>query len=166
MAELPIMPLKTTSLLADTMHMTAEEFGVYCRLLFFMWGNGGKIVDDDSEMSAIGGVPIGKWRKIREKVLRPMTIIGGLVSQKRLTDTWINVQELRRKRALAADIRWNSKTDAKPMHMHSRSNATKTKTRIESSLTSTENEERSGSADDVPRLAASPELLATLRGRS
>lgn len=166
MAELPILPLKTTSLLADTMHMTAEEFGVYCRLLFFMWGNGGKIMDDDSEMASIGGVSIARWRKIKEKVLRPMTIIGGLVSQKRLTDTWINVQELRRKRALAADSRWNSKTDAKPMHMHSNSNATKTKIRIEPSLTSTENEEPSGLGNDAPRLAASPELIATLRGRS
>jgi uncharacterized protein YdaU (DUF1376 family) len=104
------MPLKTDALLADTMHMTAEEFGVYCRLLFVMWRHGGKLRDDDSEMASIGGVSVKRWYIIKEKVMRPMTVIGGLVSQKRLTDTWLNVQELRRKRAYAANARWKGAT--------------------------------------------------------
>jgi hypothetical protein len=35
-----------------------------------------------------------------------MTVAGGQISQKRLTDTWMQVQELRMKRALAAQVRW------------------------------------------------------------
>jgi len=43
---------------------------------------------------------------MKERVMRPMTIAGGQVSQKRLTDTWMRVQETRKKRALAAHTRW------------------------------------------------------------
>lgn len=136
MAELPIMPLKTDALLADTMHMSAEEFGVYCRLLFVMWRHGGKLRDDDSEMAAIAGVTGKRWLSIKEKVMRPMTALGGLVSQKRLTDTWMDVQELRRKRALASNTRWKNRPDAKPMQMDSNSNATKNQNHLDTSFLS------------------------------
>jgi uncharacterized protein YdaU (DUF1376 family) len=114
MAELPILPIKTDAILSDTMHLSAEEFGVYCRLLFVMWRQRGRLIDDDCEMAMIGGVPLERWREIKEKVMRPMTIAGGQVSQKRLTDTWMQVQDVRRKRALAAQVRWNGRL--KPKH--------------------------------------------------
>lgn len=132
MAELPILPLKTAALLADTMHMSPEEFGVYCRLLFVMWGNGGRLKNDDAEMAAIGGVTMKRWLAIKEKVMRPMIAIGGEVSQGRLTDTWMKVQELRRKRAEASEVRWSNKRGPRPMqlddHMPVIRNAIKTKT--------------------------------------
>lgn len=113
MAELPILPIKTDAILADTLHMTAEEFGVYCRLLFVMWRQRGRLIDDDRELALIGGVSLEHWREIKEKVMRPMTVAGGQISQKRLTDTWMQVQELRRKRALAAAARWNGHLKSK-----------------------------------------------------
>ena len=147
MAELPILPLKTDAILADTTHMNAEEFGAYCRLLFVMWRQGGKLREDDAEMALISGLPTARWRKIKEKVMRPMTTIGGLVSQKRLTDTWIQVQEVRRKRAEAAETRWTSKRGPKAMQMHvqvqSNSNANQTKRRIDTSL----DDKHSGNAE-------------------
>jgi uncharacterized protein YdaU (DUF1376 family) len=166
MAELPIMPLKTDALLADTTHMSAEEFGVYCRLLFVMWRHGGKLKDDDSELAIIGGVTARRWQAIKEKVMRPMTAIGGLVSQGRLTDTWIQVQELRKKRALAADVRWKGKPRPRVMQMHhhvdSNSNANQNQ-RIESSCTedrpSEVGEMQKGSSGD---LKISPQLAAIL----
>lgn len=103
MADLPIMPVKTDAILADTTHMSPEEFGVYCRLLFVMWRQEGKLPDDDSEMATIGGVTGARWRTIKEKVMRPMTVLGGVVTQKRLTDTWMKVQEKRRKLAGSGD---------------------------------------------------------------
>lgn len=109
MAELPILPIKTDAILSDTMHLSAEEFGVYCRLLFVMWRQRGKLIDDDAELAMIGGVTVERWRAIKDKVMRPMTVAGGKVSQKRLTDTWMQVQEIRRKRALAAQSRWNGR---------------------------------------------------------
>lgn len=167
MAELPILPIKTDALLADTTHMSAEEFGVYCRLLFVMWRHGAKLKDDDGEMAIIGGITLKRWMTIKEKVMRPMTVAGGLVSQGRLTDTWLNVQELRRKRALASDIRWKTKRHPNGMQMHdhveSNRNATKTKT-SKNTLLETEYEERVEGPGNG-NLAASPELLATLSRR-
>lgn len=106
MAELPIMPLKTDALLADTTHMTPEEFGVYVRILLAMWRHGAKLSDNPSELAIIGGVTVKKWNAIAEKVLRPMTQSGGFLSQKRLTTTWFEVQEMREKRVQAANKRW------------------------------------------------------------
>ena len=47
MAELPILPLKTDALLADTSHMSAAEFGAYCRILFVMWRHGARLPDNE-----------------------------------------------------------------------------------------------------------------------
>lgn len=158
------MPLKTDALLADTMHMSAEEFGVYCRLLFVMWRHGGKLKDDDSEMAAIGGVTAKKWLSLKEKVMRPMTAIGGLVSQGRLTDTWLNVQALRRKRVLAADVRWKGKKPANGMqmhdHVHSNRNATKNQNHLDSS--SFLSSEPRGEKEAAKETVISPELRAIL----
>jgi uncharacterized protein YdaU (DUF1376 family) len=163
------MPLKTDAILADTTHMTAEEFGVYCRLLFVMWRHGGKLKEDDGELALIGGVTTKRWQAIREKVMRPMTVIGGLVSQKRVTDTWDKVQTVRRTKALASDIRWRGKRDPPAMHMNnhmqSTCNPNQTKIREDSFLTEAarevfEEQERIG------RKVASPELQAILNGKT
>lgn len=133
MAELPILPLKTDALLADTSHMSAEEFGAYMRILLVMWRHGGKLMEDETELARIAGVDSKRWMKISERVLRPLTIAGGFISQKRLTDTWLQVQAIRKKRALAAESRWSSKRDANALHMdmqmHSKWNANQNQTR-------------------------------------
>jgi uncharacterized protein YdaU (DUF1376 family) len=107
MAELPVMPLKTDALIADTTHMSAEEMGVYVRLLVAMWRHGAQLPDDPRELARIGGVSLRRWNKISERVLRPMTMSGGILTQKRLTSTWLEVQQLRETRATAASKRWN-----------------------------------------------------------
>jgi len=139
MAELPILPLKTDALLADTSHMSAAEFGAYCRILFVMWRHGARLPDNEEELARIAGVPLSRWKKMAEKVRRPLTVAGGVLSQKRLTDTWLRVHEVRKKRALAAEARWSAKGDpprnrappgrAHAMHVQSTWNANQTKTR-------------------------------------
>lgn len=106
MAELPVLPLKVGDLLSDTTHMSAEEFGAYCRILFTMWRHGGRLADDAKELAHIAGVTPNRWKIIAERVRRPLTSVGGVLSQKRLTDTWLSVQDLRRTRAAAATRRW------------------------------------------------------------
>ena len=106
MAEFPILPLKTDALIADTTHMTPEEMGVYVRLLIAMWRHGSQVQDDPRELARIGGVTLRRWNQIKERVLRPMTVGGGRVSQKRLTSTWLEVQKLREARAVASLKRW------------------------------------------------------------
>lgn len=176
MAELPVLPLKTDALLADTTHMSPEEFGVYCRLLFVMWRQGARLVDDDTELATIGGVPLARWRKIKEKVMRPMTVGGGMVSQKRLTDTWMNVQEVRRKRAGAADRRWGNKPRADAMQMHNqmecRSNANQIPKVINTSLEDRPSDASGmqtdarpvGLAEDKTRFRLSGEALIAIGG--
>lgn len=101
MAELPILPLATDALLADTSHMSAEQFGAYVRLLLVAWRHGARLRNDPAELAQIAGVSPEHWREIAPVVLRPMTIAEGTISQKRLTKTFADVRELRRKRALA-----------------------------------------------------------------
>jgi len=108
MAELPVLPIKTDALISDTTHMTAEEMGVYVRLLVAMWRHGARLPDDPQELARIGGVSVRRWYRIRERVMRPMTvhISEGLISQKRLTSTWLEVHKLREIRTAAALKRW------------------------------------------------------------
>jgi uncharacterized protein YdaU (DUF1376 family) len=106
MAQLPIMPLKTDALIADTTHMTTEEFGAYVRLLIVMWRQGGRLPNDPKQLARIAGVAPQRWHFITENVMRPMTVTAETVSQKRLTSTWLDVQERRRKRVEAARKRW------------------------------------------------------------
>lgn len=118
MAELPIMPFKTDAFLADTSHMSAEELGAYTRVLLVMWRHGGMIPDDDRQLANIAGVPSVRWKKIAETIRRPLTAAGGMLSQKRLTDTWIDVQTVRKKRALASAKRWGNRSPPNGMQMH------------------------------------------------
>ena len=141
MAELPILPLNTGLLLGDTGHLSPEEFGAYCRILFTMWQHGGRLSDDDQELARIAGVYPRRWAKIKARVLRPITAGGGQLSQKRLSSTWLKVQELRRKKAKAANARWAPEARALEMHLHSIGSAIKTKINSSSFL---EDEEESG----------------------
>ena len=106
MAQLPILPLKVDAMLGDTNHLTAEEFGAYARILFTMWRHEAQIRDDPDELARIAGVSRKRWDAIGERVMRPTTRAGGIVSQKRLTATWMEVQALRQRRAAGGKIRW------------------------------------------------------------
>ena len=116
MAQLPILPLKIDALIGDTTHMTAEEFGAYCRILFTMWRHQARLVDDPNELARIAGVSRRRWASIAERVLRPTFAAGGIRSQKRLTDTWNDVKALRKKRAEAAVSRWGKPKYATKMN--------------------------------------------------
>jgi len=111
MAELPVLPIKTDALIADTTHMSAEEMGVYVRLLIAMWRHGAQLPDTPTELARIGGVTLPRWNQISERVMRPMTASGGIVTQKRLSSTWLDVQKMRARRSAAALKRWG-KSDA------------------------------------------------------
>jgi uncharacterized protein YdaU (DUF1376 family) len=170
MAELPILPLKTDALLADTAHMSPEEFGAYCRLLFTMWRHGARLTDDAVELSRIVGVTEKRWTAISERVLRPMTTGGGILSQKRLTSTWMEVQELRAKRADAAAKRWgrgNANGHANASAGKERgsgfSNANQNQTNKMNS--STEYAAAKGPSEEGSGLKASPALAALIAGK-
>src|SRR6266568_1440583 len=105
MAEFPILPLKTDALIADTQHLSTEEFGAYMRLLIAMWRNGAKLPNKPVELARIAGVSGRKWAAMSERVLRPMTGTVEEISQKRLTATKLDLEEIRRKRSFAAEVK-------------------------------------------------------------
>lgn len=109
MAELPFFPLDTGAFLSDTTHMSPEELGAYTRILLVMWRHGAKLPADDKELSRIAGITRARWGRIREKVTRPLSYENGFWTQKRLTETWRRVQEIRAKRALAGQARWRKR---------------------------------------------------------
>jgi uncharacterized protein YdaU (DUF1376 family) len=109
MAEHPTMPLDIPALLGDTEHMTAEQFGAYCRLLFAMWLHGGQLVDNEAELQRIVKYSTHLWKKNRAVILRPMTRRNGVLTQKRLTATWLEVQDKRNKAIQSARYRWAGK---------------------------------------------------------
>ena len=163
MAELPILPLKTDALLADTGHLSAEEFGAYCRILFTMWRQGARLPADPAELAHIAGVSLRRWRSISEKVMRPITVIAGVATQKRLSSTWLEVQEVRRQRAEAAHKRWNNRSTTEAMQMHSNSNANQNQIK---SLSSSSRPESAKSSEEVAeekrKLVPSPFLVAKI----
>lgn len=107
MAELPVLPVITAALIADTVHMTAEQFGAYVRILLAMWAHGAELKDNDSELARIAGVTVKRWHIIRDVVLEPVNCTDGMLHQKRLSATWNEVQKLRVKRTGAANERWH-----------------------------------------------------------
>src|SRR5262245_22678267 len=107
MAQLPIMPVNIPLLTADTVHMTTEQYGAYRKILDFMWLQGARLDYDELQLMRIAGLSLKKWRSSRRMILKPFTIEGGIMTQKRMMDIWLRVQESRRKRAEAANRRWN-----------------------------------------------------------
>lgn len=108
------MPLATDALLADTTHMTTEEFGAYVRILLVMWRHGAKLTYNAEELARIAGVTDARWRQIEERVLRPMTheaagSTGVTLTQKKMIRTWLKVQGIRTKRALASQAYWRNR---------------------------------------------------------
>lgn len=107
MAELPVLPLRVSDLLSDTNHMTAEQFGAYCRILFTMWRHGGRLPNNPQQLARIAGVDSRRWHLMADAVMAPLTVVDNSLSQKRLSATFLDVRELRSKRAKAAKTRWN-----------------------------------------------------------
>lgn len=85
MADFPALPLWTDAYIADTVHLTNEEHGVYLRLLMFAWrAPDCTLPDDDKRLALMVGVSPGKWEKIKPAVMAFWRLKGGKWHQKRL----------------------------------------------------------------------------------
>ncbi len=169
MAELPRMPTDCAKLIGDTTYMSTEEFGAYGRILFTMWLHGGRLVNDERELARIVGLSVQRWRKIAERVSRPLTFAGGQVSQKRLTATWLDVQELRRKHQVGASKRWSGHQRAE----HGAEHRAQHKHTKDSNIKPSDSESGTARARDAEAQqdsrgyqVASPQLRAQLKGKT
>jgi uncharacterized protein YdaU (DUF1376 family) len=94
MSQAPSMPVFTDALLGDTLHLSAEEFGAYCLILFATWRNNGKALPDDAmALSQICRVTPQRWRShMRHRLAGFFNIDDGRWHQKRLEKEWEYVQ--------------------------------------------------------------------------
>lgn len=115
------MPLFGDAYLADTMHLTNEEHGVYLKMLIVAWRQPScSLPDDDGVLARIAGVGIKKWRS----ALRPVMMEfwqrdeDGRLFQKRLTRERSYVNGVRQQQSERADQRWGNgePNDDRPAH--------------------------------------------------
>jgi uncharacterized protein YdaU (DUF1376 family) len=95
MSQAPSMPVFTDALIGDTLHLSTEEFGAYCLLLFSTWRNNGRaLADDDISLARICRVTETRWRRsLRVKLVGFFDISDGHWHQGRLEREWRYVQE-------------------------------------------------------------------------
>ena len=90
MSQAPSMPVFTDALIGDTTHLSAEEFGCYCLLLFATWRNNGQPFEDgDRRLCRICRVSERRWRAvIRPVLVEFFDLSDGRWRQKRLEKEW------------------------------------------------------------------------------
>lgn len=112
MAQAPIMPVATDALIADTTHLSAEEFGAYCLILFATWRNNGKpLPDNDLFLSRVCRVSLNQFKaKIKPMLLGFFDISDGYLHQKRLEREWVRVKKIRAIRRAAGKLGGRPKT--------------------------------------------------------
>ena len=96
MAKAPMMPVWTDALIADTTHLTAEQFGCYVLILLATWRNNGKALpDDDTKMARICRSTVTRFRrKIRPFLIDFFTVSESGWHQKRLEKEWDHLEKL------------------------------------------------------------------------
>lgn len=91
------MPVLTDLLLMDTQHLSAEEFGAYCLIMFATWRNHGRALkDDDVAMARIARVRCNRWStKLKRTLTQFFDISDGYWHQRRLETEWDRIQNTR-----------------------------------------------------------------------
>lgn len=108
MARLPFLSIATDAVLADTTHMSTEEFGAYMRILLVMWRHGAKLPDVPHELARIAGVTPERWQEIAPSVRRPLKVKHGTLTQKRLTAAFRRALKISKVNKKKAKKRWSS----------------------------------------------------------
>lgn len=90
MSQAPAMPVFTDALIGDTTHLSAEEFGSYCLLLFATWRNNGQPLDDNPrDLARVCRVTLRRWlSKLRARLAPFFDLSNGTWRQKRLEKEW------------------------------------------------------------------------------
>ena len=98
MSAAPFLPLATDALIADTTHLTTEQFGAYLLLLCAQWRNNGQpLPDDDARLARIARCSNQRWTSKLRPVMAELFEINrcGAAgwSQKRLRETFKKVEK-------------------------------------------------------------------------
>jgi uncharacterized protein YdaU (DUF1376 family) len=120
MSKLLSMPFLVDKYLADTDHLSLEEHGAYCLLLFRMWQRGGSLPDQDKDLARMLGVSQNAWKKLKSRLGNFFEFHGGLIMQKRLQKQWNYAMEnsirSKAKASFAAKRRWEKERGLKSIN--------------------------------------------------
>lgn len=67
MTALPYMPILWQRLIADTTHLSNEEFGAYMRILVALWAQDGSL--DPADLRRITGTPKNRWPRLWARLM-------------------------------------------------------------------------------------------------
>jgi len=162
MSKAPSMPFFVDAYLADTMHLSEAEDGIYMRLLMCMWRMEGRLPDDDIRLARFVRVPKQRWcKKYRPVMSEFFHIEGGVWTQKRLIKEWNYVAEKIEKNRLNGRKGGRPKSfnppvteiPAKPVGLKSAkpalTTAITTQTQTQPHIHSDRDDRRSGPVDDL-----------------
>ena len=88
MSNHPFMQFYVSDYMADTMHLTTEQHGMYLLLLMTMWKAGGSLPNDPKKLSRICRVSPRRWHIISGDVIEFFDVSEGKISQKRLVEEY------------------------------------------------------------------------------
>jgi uncharacterized protein YdaU (DUF1376 family) len=113
MAEFSFLPIATDSLLADTDHLSNEEFGIYLRILIKMWrAPACRLPCADALHMRLHKVNSKEFNRLYKPILNEFfSSDGNYYTQKRLSAEFKRARLTRQKRSVAANIRWNKEKD-------------------------------------------------------
>jgi uncharacterized protein YdaU (DUF1376 family) len=107
MAEFPALPIFIDAYLADTIHLTAAEHGVYLMMLMMAWRDPNcSVPNDDDWICRFCRVHGNAWRKMKPVILSFWKEKDGRLFQQRLMKEREYVEEKSKKSRSAARERW------------------------------------------------------------
>lgn len=114
MAEFPALPIFTDALIADTGHLSDEEFGAYMRLLMLVWRSPGcRIPNDDDWIKRRLCRDEVEYRRVSRPILHEFfESSGNWWTQKRLKKEFEYLREQSQKQSARAKSRWNKDSDS------------------------------------------------------
>lgn len=113
------MPLYVGDYLADTMHLTAEQHGMYLLLIMAYWRHGGPLPDDPSYLASIAKASEQQWQQHANRIAEFFVVGGGKWTHKRIEAELLASRERRANRAKSAkagaSARWHANSTAASM---------------------------------------------------
>jgi uncharacterized protein YdaU (DUF1376 family) len=102
----PILPF-----LDDTNLLKNDEYGVYIRLLEYMWQCGGKLANDDTKIARYLRISLRKWQTYKQIMRKFFIFSDKTFTHGKLKKEYDKAVEKSRKNALNARKRWSKQTD-------------------------------------------------------
>lgn len=108
-AEFPALPLFTDALVADTDHLTNEEFGAYIRLLMIVWRNANcRVPADANWLMRRLRVNSSEYNRLYQPIINDFMLKDGeFITQKRLMKEFEYLRKTRAQQVAAGKARWN-----------------------------------------------------------